>query len=68
MLFESAGDSNVDYRSLSWKSLVTRTSGVGFGSNLVGYMCTMCAIYPVNMSSIGGDRVLVATQRYISAL
>ena len=31
MLFESAGDSNVDYRSLSWKLLVTRTSGDGFG-------------------------------------
>ena len=54
MLFESAGDSNVDYRSLSWKLLVTRTSGVGFGSNLVGYMCTMRATYSVKMSSIGG--------------
>ena len=53
MLFESAGDSNVDYRSLSWKLLVTRTSGVGFGSNLVGYMCTMRATYSVKMSSIG---------------
>ena len=50
MLFESAGDSNVDYRSLSWKLLVTRTSGVGFGSNLVGYMCTMRATYSVKMS------------------
>ena len=54
MLFESAGISNVDYRSLSWKLLITRTDGVGFHSNLVGDMCTMCAICPVNMSSIGG--------------
>ena len=54
MLFESAGDSNVDYRSLSWKLLVTRTSGDGFGWNLVGYMCTMRATCAVNMSSIGG--------------
>ena len=50
MLFESAGDSNVDYRSLSWKLLVTRTNGVGFHSKLVWDMCTMCAIYPVKMS------------------
>ena len=54
MLFVSAGDSNVDFRSLSWKSLVTRTDGIEFHSNLVWDMCTMCAIYPVNMSSIGG--------------
>ena len=54
MLFESAGDSNVDYRSLSWKSLVTRTDSIKIHSNLVGDMCTICAIYPVNMSSIGG--------------
>ena len=54
MLFESAGISNVDFRSLSWKLLVTRTDGIGFHSKLVWDMCTMCAIYPVNMSSIGG--------------
>ena len=54
MLFESAGISNVDYRSLSRKSLVTRTDGIEFHSNLVGDMCTMCAIYSVDMSSIGG--------------
>ena len=54
MLFESAGSSNVDYRSLSRKSLVTRTDGIEFHSNLVGDMCTMCAIYSVDMSSIGG--------------
>ena len=54
MLFESAGISNVDFRSLSWKSLVTRTDGIEFHSNLVGDMCTMCAIYSVDMSSIGG--------------
>ena len=34
MLFVSAGISNVDFRSLSWKSLVTRTDGDGFHSNL----------------------------------
>ena len=54
MLFESAGISNVDYRSLSRKSLVTRTDGIEFHSNLVGDMCTMCATCPVKMSSIGG--------------
>ena len=54
MLFVSAGDSNVDFRSLSWKSLVTRTDGIEFHSNLVGDMCTMCAIYSVDRSSIGG--------------
>ena len=42
------------FSSLSWKSFVTRTSVNGFGWNLVEDMCTMCAIYPVNMSSIGG--------------
>ena len=50
MLFVSAGDSNVDFRSLSWKSLVTRTDGIEFHSNLVGDMCTMCATCPVKMS------------------
>ena len=54
MLFVSAGDSNVDFRSLSWKSLVTRTDGIEFHSNLVGDMCTMCATCAVKMSSIGG--------------
>ena len=54
MLFESAGISNVDFRSLSWKLLVTRTDGIGFHSKLVWDMCTMCATCPVNMSSIGG--------------
>ena len=54
MLFESAGISNVDYRSLSWKSLVTWTNDIGFHWNLVGDMCTMCVACPVNMSSIGG--------------
>ena len=54
MLFESAGISNVDFRSLSWKSLVTRTDGIEFHSNLVGDMCTMCATCAVKMSSIGG--------------
>ena len=54
MLFESAGISNVDYRSLSWKSLVTRTDGIEFHSNFVGDMCTMCATCAVKMSSIGG--------------
>ena len=44
----------MDFRSLSWKSLVTRTDGIEFHSNLVGDMCTMCAIYSVDMSSIGG--------------
>ena len=54
MLFESAGISNVDYRSLSRKSLVTRTDGIEFHSNLVEDMCTMCATCAVKMSSIGG--------------
>ena len=54
MLFESAGDSNVDFHSLSWKSLVTRTDGIEINSNLVGDMCTICATCPVKMSSIGG--------------
>ena len=54
MLFESAGISNVDFRSLSWNRLITSVGAVGFHSNLVGDMCTMCAIYPVKMSSIGG--------------
>ena len=53
MLFELAGISNVDFRSLSWKLLVIRMDGIGFGWILVGDMCTMCAIYPVKMSSIG---------------
>ena len=54
MLFESAGISNVDFRSLSWKLLVTRTSVIGFGWNLEGCMANVCRCYPVNMSSIGG--------------
>ena len=54
MLFESAGISNVDFHSLSWNRLITSVDVIGFHSNLVGDMCTMCAICPVNMSSIGG--------------
>ena len=54
MLFVSAGSSNVDYRSLSWNRLITSVGVIEFHSNLVGDMCTMCAICPVNMSSIGG--------------
>ena len=54
MLFESAGISNVDFRSLSRKSLVTRTDGIEIHSNLVWDMCTMRATYSVKKSSIGG--------------
>ena len=54
MLFESAGISNVDFRSLSWKSLVTWTDDIEIHSNFVGDMCTMCATCPVKMNSIGG--------------
>ena len=48
------GNSKVYKCSLSWKSLVTRTDGIEFHSNLVEDMCTMCATCPVKMSSIGG--------------
>ena len=47
-------DSKVYKCSLSWNRLITQTDDVGFHSKLVWDMCTMCAIYPVNMSSIGG--------------
>ena len=53
MLFVSAGSSNVDFRSLSWKSPVTWMDGIEIHPILVGDMCTMCATCPVNMSSIG---------------
>ena len=48
------GNSKVYKCSLSWNRLITQTDDVGFHSKLVWDMCTMCAIYPVNMSSIGG--------------
>ena len=38
------------------ESLVTSVRVIGFHSNLVGDMCTMCAIYSVKMSSIGGGQ------------
>ena len=48
------GNSKVYKCSLSRNRLITQTDDVGFHSKLVWDMCTMCAIYPVNMSSIGG--------------
>ena len=48
------GNSKVYKCSLSWNHLITRTNGVGFGWDLEGDMCTICAICPVKMSSIGG--------------
>ena len=47
------GDSKVYKCSLSWNLLITSVDVVGFHSNFVGDMCTMCAIYPVKMNSIG---------------
>ena len=47
------GDSKVYKCSLSWKSLVTRTDGIEFHSNLVGDMADAPRCCPVNMSSIG---------------
>ena len=41
MLFESAGISNVDFRSLSWNQLITSVNVVGFHSNLVGDMASV---------------------------
>ena len=48
------GNSKVYKCSLSWNQLITSVNVVGFHSNLVGDMCTMCATCPVNMNSIGG--------------
>ena len=62
------GNSKVYKCSLSWNQLITSVGVIGFWSNLVGNMASVLWCCPVNMSSIGGDCVLVATQRYISAL
>ena len=61
-------DSKVYKCSLSWNQSITQTDDVGFHSNLVGDMGSLCQCCPVKMSSIGGDCVLVTTQRYINAL
>ena len=44
------GNSKVYKCSLSWNHLITQTDDVGFWSNFVGDMCTMCATCPVKMS------------------
>ena len=54
MLFESAGISNVDFRSLSWNQSITSVGVDGFRSNLVENMASVLWCYPVKMSSIGG--------------
>ena len=62
------GNSKVYKCSLSWNRLITSVGVIGFGSNFVESMASVCRFIPVNMNSIRGDRVLVATQRYIIAL
>ena len=41
MLFESAGISNVDFRSLSWNQSITSVGVDGFRSNLVENMASV---------------------------
>ena len=48
------GNSKVYKCSLSWNRLITQTDDVGFHSNLVGNMGSLCQCCLVKMSSIGG--------------